>query len=253
MCRVDHEHRVELEADMGPRLDVAHAGQQECGQHFLIGQPVLDPPGDLLEELLARGVLQQPDDGLDLRLEPHDFRVQLGLVGRDRPEPRQESQITKAHQRAPAADARKKRRRSVRMLIAAPVLRMAPGVRRRVRLGGWGESNDAMRGQTHRTPLRDPARPEECTGRSGPPRAHSDARSSRRQASGTVDWLSGPPDQGHGLRAEVSLVWWGILETPRSTPPESGPGAANSRPKGAETDQPGATPRESDHAPPAEP
>ena len=98
--RVDDQDRVELEADAGPRLDVAHAGQQQRRQHVAVSQALPDPRGDLLQQPLARGLLQQPDQGLDLGLEPHDLRVQGRLVGRDRPESGQEAQVAQAEQRA---------------------------------------------------------------------------------------------------------------------------------------------------------
>ncbi len=99
MRRVDHQHRVEFEPDVGPRLDVAHAGQQERRQDLPIAQARLDPPGDFLQQSLAGGVLQEADHGLDIGLEPHDFRVEPGLVGRDWTELREEAQIAEARQR----------------------------------------------------------------------------------------------------------------------------------------------------------
>ncbi len=170
VCRVDHQHRVELEPDVGPRLDVAHAGQQQGGQHFLIAQPLLDPPGDLLEEPLARGVLQQPDDGLDLGLEPHDLRVQLGLVGRDRPEPRQEAQVAEAHQRT-ARRGRLQEAPSIRSHAHGCSCSQDGSCGSKTReLGGWGGSNDAMRRKNHRTPSAISHDPRDSRGGSVPPR-----------------------------------------------------------------------------------
>ncbi len=68
MCRVDDEHRVELEAD-GARLDVPHAGEQQRGQDLAIAQPAPDAGGDLFEHPLAGRVLDEPYQRLDLRRE----------------------------------------------------------------------------------------------------------------------------------------------------------------------------------------
>ena len=99
MRRVDHQNRMELVANIGPRLDVAHARQQQRGEDLAIAQTLLDPAGDQLDEPVPRGFLQQPDQGLDLGLEPDHLRVQGGLLGRDRPEPGQEAQVAQAQER----------------------------------------------------------------------------------------------------------------------------------------------------------
>ena len=89
-----------LNPTLGRGWTLRTPASSSAASDFLVAQPLLDPPGDLLQQPLARGLLQQPDQGLDLGLEPHDLRVQLRLVGRDRPEPRQEAQVAQAHQRA---------------------------------------------------------------------------------------------------------------------------------------------------------
>lgn len=50
---VHHEHGVELEADVRPRLHVVHARQQERGQHLLVAHAGMNPGGDLFEQPLT--------------------------------------------------------------------------------------------------------------------------------------------------------------------------------------------------------
>ena len=99
--RVDHQDRVELVPDAGPRLHVAHAGQQQRRQRRRGSvSPFWIRAATSSSSRVARRLLQQPDEGLDLGLEAHDLRVQRRLGGRDRPEPGQEAQVAQAHQRA---------------------------------------------------------------------------------------------------------------------------------------------------------
>ena len=100
MGRVHDQDGVEFVADAGPRLHVAHPGQQERRQHVAVSRALPHPCGHLLQQPRARGFLQQADEGLDPGLEPHHLRVEGRLVGRDRPESGQEAQVAKAEQRA---------------------------------------------------------------------------------------------------------------------------------------------------------
>src|ERR1051326_2700390 len=63
----------------GPRLNVAHTSQQECGEDLAISQAMPNFGADLLEEFFARGFFEEPDQGLDLRLELADFWIQPGF------------------------------------------------------------------------------------------------------------------------------------------------------------------------------
>ncbi len=96
MGRVDRQHGLELVADAGPRLHVAHPGQEQRREHVAVGRALPHPGGHLLQEPLARGLLQEADEGLDLGLEAHHLRVEGRLVGRDRPELGQEAQVAQA-------------------------------------------------------------------------------------------------------------------------------------------------------------
>ena len=78
MRRVHDEDGVEFEADR-PRLDVAHAGQQQGRQHFTIRRAAFDPGGYLFEHPLARRVFQQAHQRLDRRMEPDHPRFELRL------------------------------------------------------------------------------------------------------------------------------------------------------------------------------
>ena len=75
MRRVDHHHRVELEADR-PRLDVADARQEQSGQQVLVREPFLELVDRDLEGAVARRLLDQPHDGLD-------FGAKLDHLGLD--------------------------------------------------------------------------------------------------------------------------------------------------------------------------
>ena len=106
--RVDDQHGVELVADAGPRLHVAHPGQEQRREHVAVRRALPHPSGHLLQQPLARGLLQEADEGLDLGLEPDDLRVEGRLVGRDRPESGQEAQVAEAQpsRRPPRTPAR---------------------------------------------------------------------------------------------------------------------------------------------------
>ena len=92
MARVDDQHRVELEADRRPRLDVAHARQQERGQHFAIRVAAMNAVGDLFEQPLARRFLDQPHERFDGVVELHQPGRQGRLLGRDARQAAQESE-----------------------------------------------------------------------------------------------------------------------------------------------------------------
>src|SRR5262249_45861765 len=62
---VDHQHRVELEAD-GPRLDAPDPRQEHGREQVLVAGALVDLGGHLRHEVLARRVLDQLDQGLDL-------------------------------------------------------------------------------------------------------------------------------------------------------------------------------------------
>ncbi len=159
---------MELEPDVRPRLDVPHARQQEGRQDFLVAQPLVDPPGHLLQQPLARGVLEHADDGLDLGLEPHDLRVELGLVGRDRPQRREEAQVAEARQCAA---------RRGRLQETTSIRSHAHGCScsRLERNPAAGSGSRPAIGTTPGT-----------SGNDGPPAPHSDAPGSRRQQPGHV-------------------------------------------------------------------
>ena len=82
MRRVHHQHRVELEPDARPRLHVPHPGQQQRRQHLAVRQPLLDPRADLFEQLVARGVFDEPDERLDVRLEADEFGSSFASAAR---------------------------------------------------------------------------------------------------------------------------------------------------------------------------
>ena len=120
--RVDDQHGVKLEADLRPRLHVAHAGQQQRGQHVAIAQARVNPGGHFLQQLLARRVFQQPHDRLDLGLEPHDVRRALGLGGRDRPQVARKARSPSPAAAPAAAAFCKNRRRELPANMAPPSL-----------------------------------------------------------------------------------------------------------------------------------
>jgi hypothetical protein len=56
---------VELVADR-PRLDAAHPRQEQRGEQLLIAGAGLDPVAHLFQQAVAGGVLDEPDQGLDV-------------------------------------------------------------------------------------------------------------------------------------------------------------------------------------------
>jgi hypothetical protein len=77
---IHHEDRMKLEAD-GPGLDVAHAGQQQCREHFAISHAAANAARDLLEHPLPRALLDQPHQRFDLGPEADEFRIQRAFRG----------------------------------------------------------------------------------------------------------------------------------------------------------------------------
>ena len=64
---VNHQHGVKLEADSGPRFNVAHSGQKQGAEHLPIRNPAAaDPRSQFLDQAFARLVLQQAHQWLDL-------------------------------------------------------------------------------------------------------------------------------------------------------------------------------------------
>ena len=94
MGGVDHEDGVELEADRRPGLDVSHARQEQAGEELAVAQARLDLRRHLLEQALARRILQQPDGRFDAGFEPDQLRVQRRLRRRHRRQAREETEIT---------------------------------------------------------------------------------------------------------------------------------------------------------------
>ena len=101
MRRIDDEHRMELESDRA-RLDVAHAGQQQRRENFTIRRAAFDFGSHLLQHTFAGRVLQQPDQRLNLGMQPHHARFELRLGGGDRGQLREKAQIAQGGQRTSA-------------------------------------------------------------------------------------------------------------------------------------------------------
>ncbi len=81
MSGVDDEHRVEFEAD-GTRLNAAYAGKHERAQDLLIAGAAANARADLFEQAVARGVLNQANQRLDIAL--HGGESALHLLGGER-------------------------------------------------------------------------------------------------------------------------------------------------------------------------
>ena len=79
-----------------PGLHVPHAGQEQGGHDVAVAKALLDPRGNLFKKTVSRRLFQQADQGFDLRLEPHDLRVEGGLGGRDRTQSRQKAKVAKS-------------------------------------------------------------------------------------------------------------------------------------------------------------
>ncbi len=62
---MDDEHGVELETDRA-RLDAAHASEEHRGEELVVTGARVDLVRDLVEQGLARRVLDQPDERLDI-------------------------------------------------------------------------------------------------------------------------------------------------------------------------------------------
>ena len=89
MGGIYYQYRVKLET-YWTGLNVTHASQQQCSQQLSILQAVFDSGSHFLEQLISRGILQQPHERLDFRLESYDLGVQLSICQRDGRQLRQE-------------------------------------------------------------------------------------------------------------------------------------------------------------------
>ena len=92
---VDDQDGVELEADR-PRLDAAHAGQEHGAEQLLVAGAPADLRGDRFEQLLARRVLDEADERLDVGAELHDVRSGLDLRGGDGRQAVEEGEVAEA-------------------------------------------------------------------------------------------------------------------------------------------------------------
>ncbi len=64
---------MKLKANGRAWLNIAHASEQQAGEDLLIAQrTVFDPWCNLLKQATARGGLNEPYDGFDLRSQPDD-------------------------------------------------------------------------------------------------------------------------------------------------------------------------------------
>jgi hypothetical protein len=95
---VDDQHRVELEADARPRLDVAHAREQEGGQQFAVTEAGLHAVCHFLQQPVARRVLEQAHGGLDVFAESHELRVEGGVRRGHRRQAREEREVAETRQ-----------------------------------------------------------------------------------------------------------------------------------------------------------
>ena len=68
---VDHQHRMEFEADR-PRLNVAHTGQQQGREQVAVTHTAPDFRGNFFKQPLARCVFEETNQRLHLRTEPND-------------------------------------------------------------------------------------------------------------------------------------------------------------------------------------
>ncbi len=81
--RIDDHHGVELEADR-PRLDVADARQEQAGEQVLVREALLELRDHHFESAVARSLLDQPHDGLDLGAKLDHLGLELGFFGPQR-------------------------------------------------------------------------------------------------------------------------------------------------------------------------
>ncbi len=82
MGRIDDKDRMKLEPDR-PRLDVAHARQQQRREHVAIGQTLAHAHGDFLNDPIARRLLEQTNQRLYIGMKPDDFRIECRLRSAD--------------------------------------------------------------------------------------------------------------------------------------------------------------------------
>ena len=93
MGGVHHEHRVELVPDRGTRLDVLHAGEQQCGEERLVAEAAVDALGDDFEQILARRLFDETDDRFHVGLQAERVFGKLRLGRGDGGELREEVEI----------------------------------------------------------------------------------------------------------------------------------------------------------------
>src|SRR5438046_7300639 len=82
MRRIDDHDRVELEADIRPRSDIANARQKQGGDRLLIRGSLPNTLSHLLEQFRLRRVFDQPDQRLDSCIELYQCRCYSRLLGR---------------------------------------------------------------------------------------------------------------------------------------------------------------------------
>ncbi len=80
MRSIDHEHRVELEADARPWFDIAYTCQEQGRQHFAVRQALLDPAAHFFEQAILRRFFEQAHERLDLGIEFDDIGIEFGVV-----------------------------------------------------------------------------------------------------------------------------------------------------------------------------
>ncbi len=91
---------MKLEPDGRPRLDVSHAGQQQRGQQLAVARALVNPIGDLFQQLLAGRIFQQPHQRFDLWPQVNDLRIELRLGGGHRFQAGKKPQVAQTGQRA---------------------------------------------------------------------------------------------------------------------------------------------------------